>query len=308
MGWALSRSRSMYLLSGALGAAFVGALAWQLRHADLARLLVSPGWIAIAALAMVVSLVAAVYNLSAFSARLLSVRDTLRAQLAVSALRVVAPSAVSTPVICSRYLVRCGMTRAESLAVVGTAQGAQLMMTAVVVAALGLLKTHTLSLPDLGHLAWYVAAAGAAAVILALVSWRVQAARRMVTAACRALGTVVTHLRRRPLRGLVGLAASAALTLAHVAAFACCVAAVGGHAPLVALCLVYVGAAGAGSLIPTPGGLGAVEAAMVAGLVAAGVDPPAAAAATLLTRLITTWALVPPGWLALRSLRRRALL
>jgi len=34
----------------------------------------------------------------------------------------------------------------------------------------------------------------------------------------------------------------------------------------------------------------------------------AATAATLLSRLISVWILVPPGWLALITLRRRSLL
>jgi uncharacterized membrane protein YbhN (UPF0104 family) len=54
--------------------------------------------------------------------------------------------------------------------------------------------------------------------------------------------------------------------------------------------------------------VGAVEAAMIAGLAATGMAPATAAAAALLTRLLTVWLLVPPGWLAARSMRRRGLL
>jgi uncharacterized membrane protein YbhN (UPF0104 family) len=63
--------------------------------------------------------------------------------------------------------------------------------------------------------------------------------------------------------------ASAALTVTHVLAFAACVAATGSELPLLTLTAVYLGAAAAGSVIPTPGGLGPVEAALVAGLAAA---------------------------------------
>ena len=107
---------------------------------------------------------------------------------------------------------------------------------------------------------------------------------------------------------LSGLAASAALTLTHVAAFACCVAAVGGQVPLLTATAIYLGASSAGSVVPTPGGVGAVEAAMIAGLAAAGTSVVIATAAALLVRLVMTWALVPPGLLALRSLRRGGLL
>ena len=65
---------------------------------------------------------------------------------------------------------------------------------------------------------------------------------------------------------------------------------------------------GAGSLIPTPGGTGAVEAALVAGLTATGLPLPVAAAAALLARLESVWLPAPPGWWAMRTLRRQGLL
>jgi uncharacterized membrane protein YbhN (UPF0104 family) len=188
-------------------------------------------------------------------------------------------------------------------------------MTVVVIAAFTALGARELPLPDLGHLGWYAGCAGSglglASLVMwlaALVMWYVPGARRALCAAGRALADVAAHVRAHPLTSLGGLGASAALTLAHVSAFGCCVAAAGGHASLLTLTAVYLAAASAGSLIPTPGGLGAVEAAMIAGLAAAGIDAGTATAAALLTRLITVWALVPPGWLSARSLRRRGLL
>ncbi len=77
---------------------------------------------------------------------------------------------------------------------------------------------------------------------------------------------------------------------------------------MLTLTAVYLGAASAGTLIPTPAGIGAVEAAMIAGLCASGLTTATATAAALLTRLITVWAPAVPGWVALRSLRRRGLL
>ena len=136
-------------------------------------------------------------------------------------------------------------------------------------------------------------------------STRVRTALRGAASAVRSVGV---HLRTRPLRVVTGLGASAALTLAHVAAFACCVHAVGGDASVLALTAVYLGASGAGSLVPTPAGIGAVEAALVSGLVATGVPVATATAAALLTRLVTVWVPALPGWWAMRSLRRAALL
>ena len=265
------------------------------------------GWVLAAVLATAASLAAAAHNLSAFAPIRLPALDTLRAQLAVCGLRVIAPSAVTTPAIGARFLTRSGLSVAEALAVVGTAQAAQLVMTIAVVAVLAGAGSSGLDIPA-GATGL---AAGAAAVVVAiavLVGRRVVAVRKIVTAVLGALGVLAAHLRQRPARVLTGLGASGALTVAHVVAFACCVHAVGGHAALLSLTAVYLGAASAGSLVPTPAGVGPVEAAMIGGLCAAGVSLPTATGATVLTRLVTVWAPAIPGWLAIRSLRRSGLL
>jgi uncharacterized membrane protein YbhN (UPF0104 family) len=288
---------------GAVAAAFVVFVA-QLRNADLGGLVaaVRPGWVLVAVVATVLSLSAAAHSLTAFAPVRLRVADNLRAQLAICALRIVAPSAVSTPAIWSRYLSRSGLTTAQSLAVVGTAQTAQLVMTIAGVSVLALIGSSGIEAPSPMPLA-----IGAAVIaVLVIVGSRLDRVRRAQRAAAHAMTDVARHLRENPLAVLSGLVASAALTVAHITAFAACVAAVGGHASILALTGIYLGAASAGSLIPTPGGLGAVEAAMIAGLAASGIAP--ATAAALLTRLLTVWLLVPPGWLAARSMRRRGLL
>jgi uncharacterized protein (TIRG00374 family) len=56
--------------------------------------------------------------------------------------------------------------------------------------------------------------------------------------------------------------------------------------------------------VPTPGGVGAVELALSAGLAAAGLPTAAAASAVLIFRLLTFWLPVPLGWFALSYLQR----
>ncbi|MGW2308405.1 lysylphosphatidylglycerol synthase domain-containing protein, partial [Actinomadura luteofluorescens] len=60
----------------------------------------------------------------------------------------------------------------------------------------------------------------------------------------------------------------------------------------------------AGSAVPTPGGVGSTEAALVAALAALGVAAGPALHAVLLFRAVTFWAPVPLGILACRTLRR----
>ena len=55
---------------------------------------------------------------------------------------------------------------------------------------------------------------------------------------------------------------------------------------------------------PLPGGLGGIEAALTAGLIAVGTDASAALSAVLLYRVFTYWLPIPLGWVALHHLQR----
>lgn len=297
------------LVHATLLAACLALLAYQLRTVDLVALFsnVHAAWVAGAVVAFAVSLGAAAHNITAFAPLKLHARDTLRAQLAVGGLRIIAPSAVSTPAIGIRFLNRKGLTLPTAAAVLAVAQTAQLLATVLVVGAIALVASTQLPAPT----ATAVAIVAAVVVLLAcagLAARRFGRVRRALGDAVDAIRSVGRHLRSQPLRVATGLGASATLTAAHVTAFVCCVHAVGGNASVLALTAVYLGASSAGSLVPTPGGVGAVESAMIAGLVATGLTAQVATAAALLSRLVTVWAPAVPGLVALRALRREGAL
>jgi uncharacterized membrane protein YbhN (UPF0104 family) len=286
----------------------VGLLAYQLRHVDLGGLFarLDLAWTAAAVAAVAVSLGAAAHNISAFAPVRLRVGDTLRAQLAIGGLRVAAPSALSTPALGTRFLARQGLPMPTAVTVLAVAQAAQLVMTVAVVSMIALVASAHLPGPGTSELVIGVVVVGTV-VVAAIVFRRLPVGRRVVREAVVSVRAIGAHLREMPYRIVTGLGAAGALTIAHVTAFACCVHAVGGNASLLALTVVYLGAAGAGSLVPTPGGVGAVETALISGLVASGLSAQVATAAALLSRLLTVWLPAIPGLWALRSLRRDGL-
>ncbi len=71
---------------------------------------------------------------------------------------------------------------------------------------------------------------------------------------------------------------------------------------------VWLIGGGVASLAPTPGGLGAVEAALIGGLMAVGVDAGTAVPTVFLYRIVTFWVPALPGWAAFAWLRRSELL
>jgi uncharacterized membrane protein YbhN (UPF0104 family) len=304
------RVRLVPVLSGGAAVVAVALLAMQLGDADLGATLaaVHPAGVALGLGWIALSLLAAVFNLTGFSPLRLRLAPTLLAQLAVGGLRLVAPSAVSTPAVLMRYLVRSGAAVPDAATTVGVAQSAQLVATAGVVAGLGIVSGEGVSLPSArGALLVAAVVAGLAAAVWAAAG-RSARVRACVRAVWRSQVALAAHARRHPGRVVVGVLASAALTLTHVLAFAACVGAAGGSVPLLTLTAIYLGAATAGSLVPTPGGIGPVEAALIAGLGAAGLPLPVATAAALLSRLVSVWLPAVPGVVALALLRRRGLL
>jgi undecaprenyl-diphosphatase len=67
---------------------------------------------------------------------------------------------------------------------------------------------------------------------------------------------------------------------------------------------MYITANTVASAAPTPGGVGAIEAALTAGLVGLGVEPGEAAAVVLVFRTFSYWLPILPCWLSLTALQR----
>jgi uncharacterized membrane protein YbhN (UPF0104 family) len=72
--------------------------------------------------------------------------------------------------------------------------------------------------------------------------------------------------------------------------------------------LAYLAASSAAVLLPTPGGIGSLDAALAMALRLAGAPGSAAASAVLGYRLLTVWLPLVPGLLALGVLARRKVL
>ena len=86
------------------------------------------------------------------------------------------------------------------------------------------------------------------------------------------------------------------------------VAAFNGDVTFAEVGAVYLGASMIAAAAPTPGGLGALEAALVAGFTGVGLDPGIAVAAVLCYRLVTYWLPILPGWISFHLLERRNLI
>lgn len=104
--------------------------------------------------------------------------------------------------------------------------------------------------------------------------------------------------RHRPRRLTAALLCSMGLTLSNVLSLWFCVLAMHISLPFIAVLIVFSFGIALGTATPTPGGLGGVEAGLVAGLVIYHVDSAPALAAVLVYRLISYWLPLAVGAIA----------
>ncbi len=86
------------------------------------------------------------------------------------------------------------------------------------------------------------------------------------------------------------------VTLAYAATLVFAVEAFGGGLSIPEICTAFMVAVTISTIAPTPGGLGALEATMIASLAGFGMDHGPAVGAVLAFRLATFWLPILPGW------------
>ena len=118
----------------------------------------------------------------------------------------------------------------------------------------------------------------------------------------------IVVLSRSPAKLAALFGGSFIVTLAYIGALAAAVNAVDGGLSIAEVGAVYLGASLIAAAAPTPGGLGALEAAVVAGLTGVGMESGPAVAAVLGYRLVTYWLPILPGWISFHVLERRGLI
>ena len=117
--------------------------------------------------------------------------------------------------------------------------------------------------------------------------------------------TAIPDVVSNPRRSVLMIASAGAANIAYGLALYGAVAAFGPAAPPLGILVVYLVAATVAAIAPTPGGLGAMETALIAALTRLAVPGGQAVAAALAFRLATFWLPLAVGAVALRRLRRR---
>ncbi|MGW2249089.1 flippase-like domain-containing protein [Kitasatospora sp. NPDC001660] len=264
-------------------------------------------WAAVALAAAAFSYVAAAMSLTGFVPEKLPFRRTVAAQLAGSFVKLVAPAAIGGIALNTRYLQKAGIRSGQAVASVGASQLAGLAGHLLLLFSFGLI-TGSQTNGDLSASRAVIIGVLTAAV-LALVVAAVAPLRRFVLNRLRSLffGVVprMLDLMQTPSKLVTGFGGILLLTLSFTACLDASVQAFGGDVSFSAVAVVFLTANAAGSAIPTPGGIGPVEVALIGALTVADVSPAVATPAVFLFRALTFWLPVLPGWIAYNVLQRK---
>ena len=305
------RPRTLLMIATLTGAFYI--LLPQLASVDDSiEALESANWLWLAG-AVVMSgftYVASAIGLVAATRRRLPVVPTTQAALASSFVNRVSPANVGGMALNVRFMQKAGVPPAEAVTGVGLNVAAggvvHAVLLAVFVSLAGREAGSAFHIPSSSTVLVVIAVVLALAGLALATRRGRKVTRSKVVPALRQSFASVAALARAPGRLCVLLASSAGVTLAYTCALAFSMAAVDGGVSFVQVGAVYLGASLVAAAAPTPGGLGAIEAALVAGFTGVGMDPGIAVAGVLSYRLVTFWLPVLPGWLCFRLLERRS--
>ena len=230
-------------------------------------------------------------------------------QAASSFVNRVSPANVGGMALNARFLQKSGVPPSAGVAAVGVnalmGAVAHLILLVIFFTLAGHRLAQAFKLPPASKLLLLLAIAAAlVGIVLATRQGRRFATTRLLPGLLSAAASLRT-VAASPVKLTLLAGGSALITLAYIGGLAASVQAFGGGAGITEIGAVYLGAALIAAASPTPGGLGAIEAALVAGLTGIGIAPGPAVSAVLAYRLATYWLPVLPGWVCLRILQKR---
>ncbi|PWI14735.1 TIGR00374 family protein [Streptomyces sp. Act143] len=282
-----------------VGIACLARRHWPVLERGAVRLAVADqGWLLVGGVAAAATWVcAALAQQGAVVPRLPQGR-LVAAQFAAGSANHLMPAGLGAGAVNLRFLMRCGLPAgraASALAVKGTAAAIvrALLIVALAAACPGVLRMPR---PDLRILAALCAAVVCVTVLLAWPRCR------------RALAVVLADIRAvhaNPPRAAALWGGQLAFAALHALVLIAVSQAVALPLPPARVALLYVAASSAAALLPTPGGLGSLDAALAFALTASGAPGTAAASAVLGYRLLTVWLPLVPGLVVLAVLVRR---
>ena len=266
----------------------------------------NPWWLVATFVFGLFTFVGSAMGLVAFSPERLGLWRTTVVQVAAGIVALVAPAGVGPAALNLRYLIRQRIATPLAVATVALVQVSQFVTTVLLLVVMALVtgSAGTLSVPSAAVYTLTIVIVLVVVVLLVVPPARTWVWRK-VGPTLRQVWPRVLWVVGSPGRLLMGLGGNVVMTLGYVGAFGAALAAFGYSLPVTTLAITYLTSNTVGAAVPSPGGIGPVEAALTGGLTVAGIPAGVAFSAALVFRVLTFWIRVPFGWAALRWLQRR---
>jgi uncharacterized protein (TIRG00374 family) len=257
-------------------------------------------WFVPVVLASVITYMGATFAILGSVPERLRFAPTFVAQVAASFAGTLAPASIGGLALNARYLQKSGIDTAVAVpavglnAIAGVAMHIVLLMLFIVWA--GSSAFGSVHLPDPTVLLYGAAVVVAlGAIAFAITAIRHALRERLLPILGRSISGLFAVVRR-PINVLLLLGGSVVVTSGYLVAMYFATQAFGGDLSFAQVGAIYLVGSAVGSAAPTPGGIGALEAAVIAGLVAAGMPNDIAVPSVFLFRLGTFWLPILPGW------------
>ncbi|KOG49287.1 lysylphosphatidylglycerol synthase transmembrane domain-containing protein [Streptomyces decoyicus] len=308
----LERLSPRILISWIAGAFAVYYLLSTLTHFNLGDVVSKAGWqwVLVAMFFSALTYIAATMSLLGFVTERVSFVRTVIAQIAGNFVKLVAPAAIGGVALNTRFLQRAGVRPGLAVASVGASQLFGLGSHILLLLVFGYLTGTQEQTPTLSPSRTVIAGLLTVAVLVLIVT-AVPALRKFVSRRVRSLfaGVVprMLDILQRPGKLVTGIGGMLLLTAANVMCLDASIRAFGGGDTIsyASIAVAFLAGNALGSAAPTPGGVGAVESALIGALTFAGLAGDVAFPAVLLFRLLVFWLPVLPGWLAFNYLTRK---
>jgi uncharacterized membrane protein YbhN (UPF0104 family)/tRNA A-37 threonylcarbamoyl transferase component Bud32 len=290
-----------YLLITQLAEIGFGTIAHELGEAD-------PAWVVLALILAQCSFIGGGVSVRGAVATPLALLPCVVLQAAIKFINLTVPSSAGRIGMNMRFLQRMGASRAEAV-VAGAVDDASetIVQTALLLLTLPFVRVHvdTSQFHGAGPHRRLVAAIALAVVISLVVLLAVPKLRAKVVPGLRSALSGLWSVARDRRKRMELFGGNIASELFYALALGATCLAYGVHLNLAQLVFVNTAASVLSSVIPVPGGIGAAEASLTAGLIAMGVDESTALAIAITQRLCTFY--LPPVWgyFSLRWLNRK---
>lgn len=230
-------------------------------------------------------------------------------QLAASFVSKIVPGGLGYTAVNTRYLHKAGLSISDATATVVSATAIGFFMFIVPLGLFLILtggSVFTLFNIDFPPRVAFYVALGIATFVLVLAV--VKNLRRKIFKAILKFTASLRDIATSPLQLALASGSSLALSLVYILCLYACFKAFDVPLGFLSAVVVYAAAVIAKTTVPTPGGLGPQEIAMVTSIIGLGIIKPTALAIVILYRLATFWMPIPLSLLAYKYIEKKKLI